>query len=68
MIYTAKQFSVEQSIRNFIGSILVLLQESGCECESHVGILDVENTYASLIIDHPYCFVDVNHPYIIARK
>ncbi len=48
MIYTAKQFSVEQSIRNFIGSILVLLQESGCEYESHVGILDVKNTYASL--------------------
>src|SRR5438132_11865391 len=48
MIYTAKQFSVEQSIKNFIGSILVLLQESGCECGSHAGILDVENTYASL--------------------
>ena len=48
MIYIAKQFLVEQSIRNFIGSILVLLQESGCECGSHAGILDVKNTYASL--------------------
>src|SRR6266508_4436791 len=68
MIYTLKQFSVEQSIRNFIGSILVLLQESGCECGSHVGILDVKNMHASLIIDHPHCFVDVNHPYIIYCK